>query len=75
MYIKNDESLRWCDEDYIARNMYESDNKRINKSDLQKFIDYYFLNVEPCEEFVEVDAFTDWLHELSDEEIAEIVEA
>ena len=75
MYIKNDESLRWCDEDYIASNMYSEDLKCINKSDLQIFVDYYFTNIELCEEFVEVNAFTDWLHELSDEEIKEILEA
>jgi len=74
MYIRRNESLRWCDEDYIYSNMYSEDQKEIKKNELQLFVDYYFNCVDDLADFVEVNEFTDWLHELTEEEQAEIKE-
>lgn len=72
MHIGRNDFLRWCDEDYIYKNMYNEDKEEIEKNELQKFVDYYFDYVEDLTDYVEINAFTDWLHELTEEEITNI---
>ncbi len=72
MHIGRNDFLRWCDQDYIYKNMYNEDKEEIEKNELQKFVDYYFDYIEDLTDYVEINSFTDWLHELTEEEIKEI---
>ena len=73
MFIGRNACLTWCDEDYIYSNMYKGDQEQIERHFLQYFVNYYFTFIDDLADFVEVNKFTDWLHELSDCEIKSII--
>lgn len=73
MYLKNDEHITYAIEDYIMASMYSYDSARIQKWQIEKLINFYFANFE-ISEFLDIDEFTDWVHELEDEEIKEIAD-
>ena len=72
MYINRDERVStWAAEDYILNECYIYDRKRLTGSMVSQLVDHYFDNVND-EEFVNVEEFTDWIHDLTDEEIEKI---
>lgn len=73
LHLNRYENLRWSDEDYIYENMYTYDQKRVEKHQIESLVCYFFDEIlEESENYVSIDEFTDWLHELTDEEISKI---
>lgn len=73
MLISRQEQITWHTSDYIYEECYSYDRQRISKGDIEKLVDYYFKFVNSFDEYISIDEYTDWIHELEDEDITMIL--
>lgn len=75
LYIKTSEEVSTLGSIKYIYNywLYSYDRERIKEGDLNSLISYYCREIVPFADFVSVSEFVDWVNELEDAEIEDII--